>query len=207
MRTTRPLLGLAAAAFTVGLVPGPAAATVLREVPFEEMVRDAAAIVVGAVSSVESRPVAPADGDVEPHTFATVAVHEWLRGAGGSTVVVEEDGGSIGATEVRVAGSPRYAAGEELVLFLEARPGGGFRTYGLAQGRFVIRRGVRTADRVERDLGGVALARWVGGRMSLAHGPAASMPLDAFLATVRALLETPPAPVVDAPPGGGEVAP
>ena len=167
------------------LLPASASATVMVEVPLEDMARDADAIVVGRVlrSEVQLR-VDPVRG-VEPHTLTTLAVGEWIVGPGGATVVIDELGGEVQGRGLAVAGVPVYHRGEEVVVFLERAPTG-LRTYAMAQCRFEIRRGIGgVPDHVFRDLSEVAFASWSGGRMRVGEGSEVPVSLGIFLEYVR----------------------
>lgn len=170
----------------------PAHATVMVEVPLEELVATADAIVVARVVQSEARLVLDPRRGAEPHTFSVLRVSEWLVGAGSDRLTVEELGGTIGDETYRIEGTPELAPGDEVVLFLEARPDGSLRTLDMAQGCFRIRRGVgQVPDHVVRDLDGIAFAHFVGAGMTVghpAHEPAVE--LEAFLGTLRGLAQT-----------------
>lgn len=179
MRTPQ-LLSLLLLAF-----PASAAATVMVEVPIEDMARDADAIVVGRVVRSEVRVVVDPVRGAQPHTLTTIAVSEWIVGSGGATVVVDELGGEIQGHGLAISGTPVYRPGEEVIVFLE-RADGRLRTYAMAQGRFEIRRGVGgVPDHVQRDLTDVAFARWSGGQMQVGHGREPAVSLETFLDHVR----------------------
>lgn len=199
----RPLLILLALPLLV--IARPASATVLVDIPLEDMARGADVIVVGQVVRSESQLVIDPVRGADPHTLTTVRVTEWIVGPGGRDVVVEELGGEVAGQGLAIAGTAEYEVGQEVVLFLE-RAGSRLRTFGMALGRFEIRRGVGTPDTVLRDLEGVAFARWRNGRMEVSERGEPPVPLDQFLAYVRQLVLTYRAP--SAPgggPGGGPV--
>jgi len=169
--------------------PPRASATVMVEVPFEDMARDADAIVSGQVLSTEVRIVLDPVRGAVPHTFTRLAVRDWIAGSGGATVVIEELGGEIQGEGLIIAGTPIYRVGEEVIVFLE-RADGRLRTYAMAQGRFEIRRGVGGApDHLQRDLSDIAFVRWQGGAMQLEaeHGAQRhdAVSLGSFVAYVR----------------------
>lgn len=167
------------------VLPASAAATVMVEVPIEDMARDADAIVVGRVLSSEVRVVVDPVRGAQPHTFTEIRVQEWIVGPGGARVVIEELGGDIQGQGLAISGTPVYRPGDEVIVFLE-RADGRFRTYAMAQGRFEIRRGVGgVPDHVLRDLSDVAFARWSGGRMQVGHGHEPAVALSTFLDHVR----------------------
>ena len=167
------------------LLPMSAAATVMVEVPIEDMARDAHAIVVGRVLSSEVRVVVDPVRGAQPHTLTELRVEEWITGPGGARVVIDELGGEIQGQGLAISGTPVYRTGEEVIVFLE-RADGRLRTYAMAQGRFEIRRGVSgVSDHVTRDLSDVAFARFSGGRMQVDHGLDPAVSLEIFLEHVR----------------------
>jgi len=166
-------------------VPASASATVMVEVPIEDMARDADAIVLGQVVRSEVRLVIdPARGAL-PHTFTTVRVTEWIAGSGGATVTIDELGGELQGEGLAIAGTPAYGVGEEVLVFLE-RADGRLRTYAMAQGRFEVRRGIGgVPDMLVRDLSDVAFVRWGQGAMSVGHATDQPVALETFVDYVR----------------------
>ena len=185
----RPLLILLA----LLAFPLPASATVLVDIPLEDMARGADVIVVGQVVRSESQLVIDPVRGADPHTLTTVRVTEWIGGPGGREVVVDELGGEVAGQGLAIAGTAEYEVGQEVVLFLE-RVGPRLRTFGMALGRFEIRRGVGAPDTVLRDLSEVAFARWRDGRMEVSERGEPPVPLDQLLAYVRQLVATYRAP-------------
>ncbi len=84
-------------------------------------------------------------------------VHEDWKGGGAMRLHLVQPGGFTGSFGTMVFGMPRFAEGEEVVLFLSGDEGEE-RVLGLAQGKF----SVHSDGTVKRDLGGMRLAR-VGG--------------------------------------------
>ncbi|MCA9608932.1 MAG: hypothetical protein KC619_25190 [Myxococcales bacterium] len=175
---------------TITLIPAAASATVMVEVPIEDMARDADAIVMGRVVSTEVRVVIDPVRGAMPHTLTQIRVAEWIAGSGGATVVVDELGGEIQGQGLAIAGTPVYRAGEEVIVFLE-RADGRLRTYAMAQGRFEIRRGIGgVPDYVTRDLSDVAFVRWSAGGMTVGHGNDVPVALETFVDHVRRIATT-----------------
>ena len=184
------------------LLASPAAATVMVEVPLDDMARRADAIVVGRVVRSEVRVVLDPVRGAEPHTLTELRVTEWIAGAGGATVVIDELGGELAGQGLAIAGTPVYRPGEEIVVFLE-RADGRLRTFAMAQGRFEIRRGVGgVPDYVTRDLSDVAFVRWGAGGMSVDHGHDVPVAFEVFVEHVRRLAA---ARVTQPAAPGGEV--
>ncbi|MGE3636773.1 MAG: hypothetical protein AB7P00_43120 [Sandaracinaceae bacterium] len=191
------------------LVTSSASATVMVEVPLEELVLGAEAIVHATVVESDERVVMD-DGELEPCTFTTLEVREWLggqpRSGASSTVVLRELGGTFQGITRRAEGTPRYAVGDEVIVFLARRPDGArdYRTMAMAQGKFIVRRGVGGMETtVERDLEGISFAT-PGEANAIRHPQTdARMELSAFLAYVRQTRGETLAAEPPSPPTGG----
>ncbi len=107
---------------------------------------------------------------LDPHTVVWIDVHDWLKGSGGRRVRLVERGGVSRTVGLAIEGAPRYAPGEEVVVFLEVRAGVA-RTLALAQGRFLVHRNVRDGAVVTRDLRGVGFARFDQKGMTIDASP------------------------------------
>jgi hypothetical protein len=73
------------------------------------------------------------------YTYVTLEVSEVLKGsrtAPGQLIVLEELGGRIDRLIHHVPAVPEFEVGEQVLSFLENRPEGLFRTYGMIQGKF-----------------------------------------------------------------------
>lgn len=191
MHRTRSLLFSAIAlALGAAITLAPTAhATVMVEIPLEDLVRDADAIVLGTVERVGVRLQMDPDGQgMDPHTITVVRVSEWLKGSGNDLVTIDELGGVMGEMGLRIDGTPEYRPQQRVVVFLH-RVDGRLRTLQMAQGAFEVLPGVPgTPSIVQRDLEAIGLARWTEGQMSVEHGGRSAMRLDDFLAFVRATL-------------------
>lgn len=167
-------IAFAAVVFALLGPAAPSSATVMSEVPLEDMIRDADAIVHAVV---ERTGVQTEIGDqgARPHTVTVLRVKAWLGGQDhGDRVTVRELGGQWRGGGQWIAGTPRYRTGEEVVVFLRRDPRtSAFRTYGMAQGKFVVRHGAPGVPKhVRRDLSEIAYAAWSEGRMTVTHGAA-----------------------------------
>ena len=203
-----------------------AGATVMVEHTLEDMIRGAQVIVHGTVEHVGSQVLLRHGASLDPMTVTRIRVREWHKGgclpASAATacarpdhVIVRELGGAFTAGDeshgMRIDGVPTYRPREEVVLFLEPDPRGGdaYRTFGMVQGKFLVRHGVPGAPSVvERDARSVGLARWTDGHMTITHGGAEAMRLEEFVAVIHGVLRetTPPAgspPTSTVAPGGG----
>jgi hypothetical protein len=179
---------LALAVVTTLAIASPASATVMVELPLEELIQRADVIVHARV--VQSRVrVEMRSGALEPQTLTTLEVLEWIAGPGGRTVQLRELGGAWQGGGVHFEGTPEYQAGEEVIVFLERRPEAphDLRTLAMAQGKFVVRHGVPGVPAsVHRDLSGIAFASWADGQQTVrAPGVEPAVELGVFLDFVR----------------------
>lgn len=189
-RTAFTLLTLA----FLGLTALPAHATVMVEIPLEQLVADSDAIVHATVLRTGTQ-LETFDGHLEPHTIAELRVTEWLKGTGGERLAIDEIGGTIDGSGSWIDGTPRYRDGEEVIVFLRRLPNGSFRTVGMEQGRFDVVRAVDVAARtartvVQRDTSTLAFASWVNGEMQVHDGGRSpSVDYDTFVGFVASVLE------------------
>lgn len=183
----RPLR-MAFAALACLALASPASATVMVELPLEELIQRADVIVHARVIDSRVR-LEMRENALEPQTLTTLEVIEWIAGPGGQTVQLRELGGVWQGGGVRYEGTPEYAVGDEVVVFLERRPEAphDLRTLALAQGKFTVRHGVPgVPSSVSRDLSGIAFARWADGRQTVSEpGQEAAVELGVFLDFVR----------------------
>lgn len=147
----RPLPLLLALLLAVVAAP-PAGATQMRHLDTRALVRGSSDIVVGTVESVRSYWDA---GHSHILTDVTVRVGESLKGATGATLVLTQVGGEVDGLRYDIEGSPRFAPGEEALLFVWRDTAGRPQVNGLAQGKFDIRRDPATGvAHVQRSLPG-----------------------------------------------------
>lgn len=112
----------------------------VKRLALEEVTAEASRIVHGTVAEVQ----AGRDQAGIPATWVTLEVAETLKGAAAGRVTIKQLGaaeplpdGALGG----FAGLPRYAVGEEVVLFLRAESAAGFTSpVGLGQGVYRVRR-------------------------------------------------------------------
>ncbi|MBI3182062.1 MAG: hypothetical protein HYZ28_07940 [Myxococcales bacterium] len=182
-------LHCALGALLVGLA-GPASGTTMLAQDIVSLSRGADAVVQGKVTRVESRW----NGDrTRIITEVDIEISEALKGAPGKKITVVQPGGVVGEIGQQVGGVASFREGEEVVVFLEARPGSTFLVSGMAQGKF----------RVERSSDGKAAFAIPEVEVdALLLDPATRAPvpprvrpvkLEELKAQVRAALGTPPA--------------
>ena len=133
---------LLVAAVVVALAPA-VRATVLLPGDLGEIARGAAAIVHGTVVDVRTEWV---DGRRRVETIVTLEVSETFKGDMTGRVSVKVPGGVMGRYRSVTIGAPSFRPGEEVVLFLGARPPALPYVLGLGQGVFRVRRDARTGQ-------------------------------------------------------------
>lgn len=80
-------------------------------------------------------------------TEAQVTVSQSYKGQASGVVRVLQLGGVVGHVRVNVAGALSWNQGDEVLLFLEAMPGGAHRVAGFSQGRYRVERDEATGRR------------------------------------------------------------
>jgi len=171
-------------ALICAVVAVPAAATVIVKQTMEELAQSSDVVVRGKVLRAE------AQWD-EAHraiwTLAEIQVTDTLKGSARGIIVVRSPGGSAGEITQTIAGAPRFAAGEELVLFLFQPPDDpkSFGVQGLSAGKVAL----------QNHFGRLTARRDMRGLTELAPGKREPAPIDAienlgpadaFLARIRA---------------------
>jgi PKD repeat protein len=101
--------------------PGLGAAT-YQAGPDLELARSAPLIVRATVVSQSSR-LEPVGGTRRPFTIVTLAALEKIKGDVPDTFSVRLPGGKVGDAISWVPGTPAFASGKEMILFLERSPG------------------------------------------------------------------------------------
>lgn len=101
----------------------------------EQLIAKSPVIVEG---SVLSTAVAERDGRIVTET--TIAVSRALKGSVAETITVRELGGELDDRITKVFGTPEFADGERVLLFLEQAPQGHYRTMDLFAGKFAAAR-------------------------------------------------------------------
>jgi hypothetical protein len=167
--------------------PSMARATIMVELSIADLVRGSEVVVRGSVVRTASQVAGPGP---DAHTLAELHVSHWLRGSGAPRIIIDEIGVETASGELWIDGTPRYAPGDEVVVFLRRLPGERFRTVGRVQGRFEVRHALSTdmsaTTTVYRDLTALGLVTWTDGCMRLTDG-ASDLPIayDRFAAVVR----------------------
>jgi hypothetical protein len=179
------------AALVVALVNASGAArawaTVELPVEFGEMVRGSQFVVHGRVLDARSQQT----GDRRSiETVVTVAVAEALKGRPGDTVTFRTPGGEVGRYRRVIVGAPRFAAGDEVVVFLRGVAPALPTVFGLSQGLYRVAR----AGDGRPVVTPVPLSSPASGAERVVRGDPARQPLalEAFAREVRARAEARP---------------
>lgn len=113
-----------------------ASATVVVPVDDGDLVADAAWIVAGRVTAIESFWDAAKRGIF---TAVTIAIDEVLKGdISAPEITLKQVGGTVGDVHSWVEGSPEFTRGEHVLVFLSANADGTPRIAHLHQGKFSI---------------------------------------------------------------------
>jgi len=136
-----------------------ALSTTLARLTLEEMSARAAAVVRARCISVAVR--ADARGLWTLTTFERV---ETWKGSLPGHIVVRLPGGEAAGMREKVEGAPRFAPGEEAVLFLEPLPGGEWTIVGWVQGAYrIFRNPVSGVEQAAPDAAGALLLQRASG--------------------------------------------
>ena len=165
------------------LLTASACATTLARMDLDQLAAAAHAVVRVECLDSESR--------VERGQMWTVTrfeLRESFKGYAPGILTVRLPGGSAGGLRVTIDGVPRFAPGEETILFLERTQRGEFTVTGWVQGTFRVRRDTAGGGTVvTQDSAGFAIFD-PESRRFMAMG-ARRMPLDVFRARLAAAVE------------------
>lgn len=98
----------------------------------EQLIAKSPLIVEGTVLSTN---VVDRDGTIWTDTVVEVA--RAIKGNVSGTITIREIGGVLDDRITKLFGTPEFTAGEQVLLFLEANPRGGYRTVDLYVGKFM----------------------------------------------------------------------
>ena len=124
------LLGVLSA----GVAPR-ASATVLLSADFDDLVREARAIVHARIVDVQPQWV---EGRRRIESFVTFEAFAYLKGDLGRIVTIRVPGGELGGYRSVLIGAPVFRAGDEAILFLSTRDATIPHVLGLGQGAYRI---------------------------------------------------------------------
>jgi hypothetical protein len=184
----RALLALSLALASITVAAPPAAATIVKSLSLDEMVKSADVVVHGRV---ERRVASWNEERTRIYTVSEIRVEESLKGPAraGEVLRVRQLGGEVDGIAQTIAGNAKLAEGEEVILFLDRDEEKGLHyVVGMAQGKYAVdRKGAQPT--VVRTLDGLSMADVEQGQVrGLRHAPAVQAPpaLDVFKAQIRA---------------------
>jgi hypothetical protein len=122
-------------------------------------------------------------------TTVTIQVSEYVKGYLGAQITFRQPGGRVGTSETYISGMPRFAPGQQVVVFLAKDSLGGYQVLGMSQGLYQVDDDTASGARTVR-----ALSSSLHGAASAPAGPGTPrasrvIPLSSFLARIRAELE------------------
>ncbi len=193
-------------AVAAALCSAAAWATTLLAADVPALTRGADTVVRGTVTKLGSHWT----GDhLRIVTEVQIEVAEAYKGAPPPAVTVVQPGGVVGDVGQAVSGLATFSEGEEVVVFLERRPGGSFLVAGMAQGKYRVERSSdgKEAFAVPDDTGDALVLDPVT-RAPVSTGKRRPPTLVELVAAVRAAAAAPgSAPGIPARPGSFEKAP
>lgn len=149
------------------------------------LVSAASAVAYGRVVAVDVQ-LAETSRAVERRVV--VRVSDYYKGQLGGEVLLRVPGGTLGGYRTVVVGAPEFREGEEVVLFLRGEPAEPASLVGLAQGVVRVRVDPQSGLRRVWPPASAAMAD-TQGRVLRGQGPRRVMPLEAFAAEVRQIVE------------------
>ena len=176
---------LICAAVLAAVMPVALHATTEVPVEFGEMVQGSQLVVYGRVVDVRGQQT----GDRRSiETIVTVTVAQALKGQPGDTVTFRMPGGEVGRYRRVIVGVPRFASGDDVIVFLRGAAPALPTVFGLSQGLYRV---ARTADGRAVVAPALLAAPATGAERVVRGDPARQpLPLDAFAREVGARLES-----------------
>ena len=159
-------------------------AATIPELTFDTLIQKSEYVVYGRAVGTRSF-WDPATSTIWTET--ELVVLDEAKGHSGKTLVITEPGGVLGDIAHVFPGLPRFAGGEEVVLFLYAAPGKRIRVLGLRQGVYEVLRDPNSGERIVRPSVEHAELIVPDNRIALRSQPSDTRPrrLSEFLASVR----------------------
>ncbi|HEV2386907.1 MAG TPA: hypothetical protein VGS20_06575 [Candidatus Acidoferrales bacterium] len=176
------------------LLAAAASATSLASMNLRQLTAAAQSVVRARCLSRQSRWEA---GEI--WTLTRFHVLETFKGAPPAEFTLRVLGGRVGGIESVVAGTPRFLPGDEVVLFLEPSPAGGYGITGWIEGTFPVRRDAQGRAYLMPTRSAAVSGPATGG---FRPQPIRPMPLDDFRRQIRGWLR-PAGATAPAPAGSG----
>jgi hypothetical protein len=119
-------------------LPGPASQLIRRTL--DELGAGSDIIFIGRCESVNAHWNADRTLILTANRFRVVRT---IKGSPVESITLEELGGTVGDTTLRVTDAPRFAVGDEVLLCVRRTPLGRWETFGAGQGRFRLTQDAR----------------------------------------------------------------
>jgi len=120
------------------------------ELSLEQLVHDADLVILGTVEYVRSEL---SDGKII--SFATLSVNSVIKGdsvAPQDKIILRFTGGIVGSMGMKLANSPNYKQGEDILVFLKSVPNQTYyKTSGSSQGKFLIKDNIVVRENLSLD--------------------------------------------------------
>jgi len=116
---------------------GPVAATTVVPPEFSELVNGSDYVVRARVIAI-THEVRTTGSQPTPYTKVELEVREVISGTPPSPLVLTLLGGPLNGSELVISGAPRFAVGDEDILFIAGNGRSIFPLYGLMHGRYPI---------------------------------------------------------------------
>lgn len=174
-------------AFCLVWLTTPLTATTVQRFDLAALTANAERIVVGVCRQAQPQWMR---GQI--YTRYVFSVSQTIKGPAIAQLELHLPGGHLQGAVTRIVGMPVFVPGDEAVLFLTAANALGHSwPVGLAQGHFAIKRSAANRPHVFQELDGLALHTepHSASKKAPPDEPVQGMPLDQFLARVRALTQ------------------
>lgn len=112
----------------------PVVSALMVKMSVEDLTKEADVIIIGDIKEVESRWNF---WRTEIHTYSTVSVEKYIKGAGSKTLTIITKGGTVGDLVAEVEDTPVFAKNEKVLVFLK-KAGREFSVAGWVQGKYVV---------------------------------------------------------------------
>ena len=108
-------------------------ATTVVKMDLPSLVKEADRIVQARVDHIDVKWE-----DKMAYTYVYLNVEDPMKGERRSTAIIRQMGGQIGSLNVDVPGMPKFAPGEEVIVFLKDAGNGAYHVLGLNQGKYAV---------------------------------------------------------------------
>ncbi len=183
------------------LLSSPARATTVVAPDFNRLVNTADYVVRATVKSVASdwRPDPSHPGKSYIGTRVELEVHEVIKGAPPSPLVLDLVGGSVGGETLRIEGAPRFTPGQQSILFIQGNGRQVIPLVGMRHGHYPLRRDPATGRDLVMRSGGrylyneaeVSLPENMGSLLQRRDPRAEPLTAAEFAARIRGVITRP----------------